>query len=344
MSIATLKFERIGETIYALVEGEKIKEIKIKNLRFGSSAEIGQTYCARIGKIDMRLSAGFVDLGSFDAILPFNGARPNYLVEGKAINVVVTKPSHNEKSAVVRYIGDAKANQKCPSLIKEVNPWGDWPMPRDCTYDEEQLILQTVEELAQSSVSLPNGGTIHFEQTRAICAIDIDAAGRTVGGTNQRNYNHKLNLEAAKEIAKQIRLRNIGGLIIIDFVGAPSKLEAPHLIEILKSGLELKQKCEILPISKFGLCEIARERIGNAIFEIIGDGRRATGQRIAINAINSLAGELLKAKGQTKTLLINSEALKELENWEFDWRTHLGENIGGTYEIRTAKINSYEVF
>ncbi len=344
MSQTAIKFERIGETIFALLEDDKIAELKIKDTRFKDIIEIGQTYCARVTKIDMRLSAAFVDLGSQNAILPFTGARPNYLIEGKAINVIVTKADHFEKSSIVRFIGDANSKQKCPSLIKDIDPWGDWPIPRDCTIDEKQLIMQTIDELAQTSVSLPNGGTIHFEQTRALCAIDINAAGRIAGGTNQRNFNHKLNLEAAKEIAKQIRLRNISGLIVIDFVGAPSKLEAPHLIEILKSGLELKQKCEILPISKFGLCEIAREKIGHSLFELIGDDKNPSTQRTAINAINCFADELLKAKGQVKTLTIMNEAFKEFEKWEFDWKSHLKENIGGRYEIKTTNISSYEVY
>lgn len=342
MNIAAIRFDRIGETIFALLENGKIKEIKIKDLRFKEGAEIGQTYCARVGKIDMRFSAAFVDLGVTNAIMPFSGARPDYLIEGKAINVIVTKNNHYEKSAIVKYLGDANIKNKCPSLFKEVNPWGDWPTPSDATYEETQSILQTIEEMAQASVSLPNGGAIHFEQTKALCAIDIDAAGRTAGGTNQRNFNHKLNLEAAKVIAEQIRLRNISGLIIVDFVGAPSKLEAPHLIEILKGGLEQKQKCEILAISKFGLCEIARERIGQSAFENCGcDGFSC--ERIAINAVNDLANALRTAKGKTVIFKIGIDELREIRLWEFDWEKHLREEVGGKYEMQTID-RGYEIY
>lgn len=338
----TIKFERIGETIFALIENGDIIELKVKETRYAGSIEIGQKYCARVGKIDMRLSAAFVDLGEYSALLPFNGARPNYLIEGNAINVAVTKMNRFEKSAIVKYIGEAKGKQKCPSLIQDVNPWGDWPKPRDTSYNEKQRILEKIEELSQINVTLKNGGSIHFEQTKALCAIDIDAGGRTTGGNNQRNFNHKLNLEAAKEIGRQIRLRNISGLIVIDFVGAPSKLEAPFIMEALKSSLGESRKCEILPISKFGLCEIARERIGQSAFEIFGtDGMIV--ERRAINAINDLANALRAGKGKTITFKIGLLELASLSAWDFDWEKYLKTEVGGKYEMKTIDIG-YEVY
>lgn len=339
-----IKYDRIGESIYGLYENDALVEIKIADHSFGGRVKIGQTYCARITKIDMRLSAAFLDLGNQSAILQYKGPRPKYLIEGNAIIVKVTKSNHLEKSANVKYSGDAKAAQPCPALLSDVSDWGIWPKPRDATGNEKQILIETIDDVLATKVALNGGGSIIIEPTKAMTAIDIDADGRISGGTNQSNFNHKLNLEAAKTIARQIRLRNISGLIIIDFVGAPSKLEAPFLIDALKLGLSDGRKCEILPISKFGICEIARERIGASLHELVSETKIAkTAHRIAVEAINALALALQTSKGKKMVLKISHAAHSMLTQWDFNWQNHLEEKIGGQYEIIAAPIEEYEI-
>ena len=330
---------RIGEDIYALFDGENIVEIKISRPWQDKIAKTGQEYCARIKTIDMRLNAAFVDLGDEQALLQFSLPRPKYIIEGAAIIVKITRPKFGDKLALCSFVGEASPKAKCPELLKDINAWGDWPEPQIATKDEAQKIQDLLFELASNIINLKNGGNIKIDKTRALAAIDIDAAGRIAGGTNQSNFNHKLNQEAAHEIARQIKLRNIGGLIIIDFVGAPTKLESQNLVEILQNQLKYNRKCEILPISKFGICEITRARNGIEIGDILGDISTH-----AINAINELAQKLQNSKGAIIKFKISNEISAFMQNWPFDWQKYLHENIGGSYEILIENIENFEVY
>ncbi len=330
---------RIAEDIYALFDGENIVEIKISRPWQDKIAKTGQEYCARIKTIDMRLNAAFVDLGDEQALLQFSLPRPKYIIEGAAIIVKITRPKFGDKLALCSFIGEASPKAKCPELLKDVAEWGDWPEPQIANNDEAQKIQDLLFELSSNIINLKNGGNIKIDKTRALTAIDIDAAGRITGGTNQSNFNHKLNQEAAHEIARQIKLRNIGGLIIIDFVGAPTKLESQILVEILQKELKQNRKCEILPISKFGLCEITRARNGIEIGDILGDISTN-----AINAINALAQKLQNSKGAMIKFKTSNEISAFLQNWAFDWQKYLHENIGGSYEILIENIENFEVY
>lgn len=334
----SIKYERIGEIIYALIDMGEILELKI--IRDFNQAIINQEYIARIKTIDMRISSAFIDIGEEIVLLPFNAPRPKYIVEGALIIVKINRSKIGDKLAIAKYIGDASNKYNKPMILKNANPWGDWETPIEANIEEINLIKDTIENISNNIIGLKNGGNISIENTRAMTTIDIDASSRIVGGSNQNNFNHKLNLEAAKEIIKQIRLRNISGLIAIDFVGAPSKLEGQALFDILKNELPLYGKCEILPISKFGVCEIARARIGASNIEILNSDKVKT---IAINAINDLAEKLKTAKGNVLKLKINEAAYNFLNHWNIDWKNHIIEKIGGNYEIIPNNISTYEI-
>lgn len=344
MKCETLKVSRIGEDIYALLENNEIVELRIADYTKISRAKLGQAYAAKVKTVETRLSAAFVDLGGEVAFLPFDGKRPEFLVEGKLILVKIVRAEQEGKKAVVKHIGEVNKNQIAPELVRDLVDWGAWPAPRDADGFETQQIMDIIEDQISNTVLLKNGGDISIESTRAAIAIDVDASGRTSGGTNQRNFNHKLNLEAAREAMRQIRLRNLSGLIIIDFVGAPSKIEALELLAVIKENLPNGRKCEILPISKFGICEIARENYGAPLYQLIGKSGTKTTQRIAIDAVNALATRLSHFKGDLVKLKINPNAHAYLQTWEYDWKTHLAQKIGGRYEIQIDETVEFVVY
>lgn len=343
MKSETIKVARIGENIYALVEDGQIVEIRIVDYTKKQNAIIGQIYVGRVQEIETRLSAAFVDLGNEVAFLPFVGKRPEYLVTGKLIKVKVVRSAYGNKSATLKYIGETSKNQAKIGLLDELPEWGEWPAPRAAKTHEKIDVLDLISQLEGRFTTLEKGGTITIEHTSALTAIDIDAGGRIAGGTNQRNFNHKLNMDAAKEIMRQIRLRNLSGLIVIDFVGAPSKLEAAELMATLKASKTDTRKCEILPISKFGLCEIARQSSDLPLHLIVGLNGENYWQRIAIKAINALAEEMRISKGDIVVLDICASAFDCLENWDFNWREFLHENIGVRYDIRPNYAFDYRV-
>jgi Ribonuclease G/E len=333
----TIIHSRIGENVFALVENGKIAEIRI-NIQGLSKTRIGHQFCARVKSVDPRLSAAFIDLGEEQALLPFKGKRPAYLTEGKALLVEITREAFEQKLATAAYFGDAKSSVPCPSIIKDIPEYGDWNAPTPATQEQAEKIEHILLMAGQKTFPLKNGGNIAIERTRALTTIDIDASGRIAGGSNQINFNHKLNKEAAFEIARLIRLYNLSGLIVVDFVGAPYGDSAKELVEILQGGLKTNVKCEILALSKFGLCEINRARKGISITEIC-----ATPQQLAINAINALARNLENSKGRVIELRINEIAFGALQNWSFGWQKHLEEKVGGRFNISPSNIDEYEI-
>jgi len=123
-------------------------------------------------------------------------------------------------------------------------------------YGIESEILKTL----QRRVWLKSGGYIVIEQTEALTAIDVNT-GSYVGENNPEETVLKTNLEAVKEIAYQIRLRNIGGLIVIDFIDMNKKSNRDKVFNALKEAFNRdKAKTNILYISSLGLVEMTRER------------------------------------------------------------------------------------
>ena len=116
-----------------------------------------------------------------------------------------------------------------------------------------------------SKVWLKSGGSIIIEQTEALTAIDVNT-GRYVGKHNLEDTILKTNLEALKEIAFQLRLRNIGGLIVIDFIDMEKEAHREKVRAALEDALKSdKNKTNILKISELGLMEMTRKRVRESI-------------------------------------------------------------------------------
>ena len=124
-----------------------------------------------------------------------------------------------------------------------------------------------IETAYQREVQLNNGGSIIIDQTEALVSIDINSAKAT-GGSNIEETALKTNLEAAKEIAKQLRLRDMGGLIVIDFIDM-STLKNKRLVEdMVQESIAIdRAKIQIGRISRFGLLEMSRQRLRPSLQE-----------------------------------------------------------------------------
>ncbi|SDU24356.1 ribonuclease G [Verrucomicrobium sp. GAS474] len=114
-------------------------------------------------------------------------------------------------------------------------------------------------------VWLPCGGYLVIDETEALVAVDVNT-GRNKGGKDQDKTITQTNLEAAEEVARQLRLRNIGGLVIIDFIDMRDRKDQQAVVNKLKDGVRRdKAKTNILPISSLGLLEMTRQRVQESI-------------------------------------------------------------------------------
>jgi ribonuclease G len=121
-------------------------------------------------------------------------------------------------------------------------------------------ITRQLETAFARQVPLKSGGYIVVDETEALVAIDVNT-GRHKGGKDQESTILKVNLEAADEICRQLRLRNMGGLIVLDFIDMRSRRDQQAVYQRMKQGLRRdKAKTHVLPISQLGLMEMTRQR------------------------------------------------------------------------------------
>ncbi len=130
---------------------------------------------------------------------------------------------------------------------------------------ERLEIEKQIDSAFGRKVELPSGGYIVIDEAEALVAIDVNT-GRARGGRDQGGAIFQTNMEAAREVARQLRLRNIGGLIVIDFIDMKARREGEAVVQRIKECVRRdKAKTNILPMSDFGLVEMTRQRVQESI-------------------------------------------------------------------------------
>lgn len=185
-----------------------------------------------------------------------------------------------------------------PDFVSKVKLYRD-EIPLFNRYQVESQI----ESAFQREVRLPSGGSVVFDQTEALLSIDINSARATKGGDIEETALHT-NVEAAEEIARQLRLRDIGGLIVIDFIDMGPPRNQREVERVLKDAVSRdRARIQIGRISRFGLLEMSRQRLRPSLEESSQHVcPRCTGSGV-IRGTDSLALSILR--------LMEDEAMKE---------------------------------
>jgi ribonuclease G len=127
---------------------------------------------------------------------------------------------------------------------------------------EEYDVSRQVKTAFGKIVTLKSGAYIVIEHTEALHVIDVNSGPKIKKDIEQDTHAFNINVEAANEIARQMRLRNIGGIIVIDFIDMKSQSYKNQLLDVMHDAMRSdKAKHVILPVSKFGLMEITRQRV-----------------------------------------------------------------------------------
>src|ERR1700690_1864925 len=131
-------------------------------------------------------------------------------------------------------------------------------------FDRFNITRQLADAFSRQ-VHLKSGGYIVVDETEALVAIDVNT-GRHKGGKDQESTILKVNIESADEISRQLRLRHVGGLIVLDFIDMKSRRDQQQVYQRMKDGLRRdKAKTHILPISQLGLMEMTRQRHSESV-------------------------------------------------------------------------------
>jgi len=132
---------------------------------------------------------------------------------------------------------------------------------------ERYQIVEQLTKALDRKVWLPSGGSLIIEHTEALTVIDVNT-GRNVGSSSLEETVFKNNLEAAVEIARQLRVRDIGGIIVVDFVDMEVKENRDELVRVFKESLSRdKTRTQVYNVSELGLVEMTRKRIGEGLLQ-----------------------------------------------------------------------------
>lgn len=169
-------------------------------------------------------------------------------------------------------------------------------------------ITRQLENAFSRQVHLKSGGYIVVDETEALVAIDVNT-GRHKGTKDQESTILKVNMEAAEEIARQLRLRNMGGLIVLDFIDMKHPRDRHNVYQKMREGLRRdKAKTHVLPISQLGLMEMTRQRHSESVHAAVYDdcpyckGRGKVKSALTMSVeIQRKLGEILKRRARDES-------------------------------------------
>lgn len=131
-------------------------------------------------------------------------------------------------------------------------------------------IDRQIESLLQPKVKLPTGGYIVMQEAESLCAIDVNSGSFL--GNSLEDTATKTNIAAAYEIARQLRLRNIGGIVVIDFIDMKNRSSQKKVLEALRDAVkDDKAKIKIFPVTNLGLIEMSRSRKTSSLRSFLGE-------------------------------------------------------------------------
>ena len=212
-----------------------------------------------------------------------------------------------------------------------------------------------ISRALQKKVWLKSGGYIVIEQTEALVAIDVNT-GRYVGKHNLEETIVKTNLEAVKEIAYQVRLRDIGGLIIIDFIDMDKKSNQDKIYSAFKEALKKdRSKINILPFSEMGLIQMTRKRVKKSLTSLLcepcfncdGAGYQISRRTICFNIYREILRAAQDMTGERFTLRVNPQIADYLHGEENRVIVQLEQIIGKPvviYPHREFHMEEFDIF
>jgi ribonuclease G len=184
----------------------------------------------------------------------------------------------------------------CPDDIHKIKLYQE-RTPIFETYRIEEQIRQALEK----KVYLKSGGSIVIEATEAMTVVDVNT-GRFLGSSNLEDTIFQANLEAAEEIVRQLRLRNIGGLIVIDFIDMSTQANQQKLYKMFEKMLRERDKFQsvVLKVSEFGLVQMTRKRSGKTLMhQIMTECKTCHG----LGMVNSLKTEAYQILNKLEKML-----------------------------------------
>ena len=254
-------------------------------------------------------------------------------------------------------IDDQAAHQK---LLHFVSTFAPQLQERISLYQGTAPLFETygieveINRAIEKKVWLRSGGYIIIESTEALSVIDVNT-GRFVGKNDLNETIFKTNMEAAKEIAYQLRLRNIGGIIIIDFIDMEDETHREELFSAFKEAVKKdKSRINILRLSEFGLVQMTRKRNSENLHQMMcepchycgGEGMLKSSRTICYDIFRKISRNAAKSSGDTVTVSVHPRIADLLLKEEELTMIQLEKDISKRLVVAPAKelhIEKYEI-
>ena len=236
-----------------------------------------------------------------------------------------------------------------PDLVKKVRLYNK----KTPIFDEFKVNAE-IEQALKTKVWLRNGGYIDINQTEALVAVDVNT-GKYVGRTNSlEDTITKTNLDAVREVARQIRLRDLGGIIVLDLIDMDDPKNRQKVMDALLSELSKdKAPSKVLPFNDFGLVSITRKRVKQSLertlcqpcFYCEGTGLTKSIRTVCYNIHQEVSKSLsLMGEGQELIIRCHPEVGRALRESEKEVSDEIREMTGKIITIRTDPLMHIEKY
>ena len=319
----------IGETRAAVYEGRRLVELYVRRWTDKDKPRQGDIFAGRIAKIDQSMGGAFIELGTkAQGLFKFtNSPNAPRLTEGQIAEFEVSKATEIGKGPIVKFKQLSDADK--PSKLS-----GDdlktFIAKRFAGIEFAQATVSVIDEATETELAIKGGGTISIERTRALVAIDVDK------GTAKSSFD--VCMAALPMIAHELRLRGLGGLIVIDL----PNLRQPRQRNTVQKAAERAFKddpniIKIAPLSRFGAMEMTRSKSSLSLDETLNNRIGSpTTQTLALRALRQLEREGAANSGAQLTMTVRHHVMNWLEADHIDWKAPLTERLGARFKIEAG--------
>ncbi len=329
----------IGETRQVLMrDGTPVMLHVTRWSDAGKRALWGEAYAARVRTVDRRRRGCFVDLGLGDAHgflrLDAQGrVKGQALAEGQKVAVRVTREAARGKAAVLELLAEPAPEGAQRRLQR---PECDSDL--DATAPADIEVRERIDDIVDASLArtapIAGGGVLTIEPTAALVAIDVDSGSRS-GSPDAEKFALDLNIAAALGAARELRVRNLGGIVAIDFVSMRDRRNGEAVVAALKSAVaDDPWGVTVAPMSRFGVVEMSRGQLRAPLAErFLGADGRPSAETVALKALRAMEREARGARGREVIARLAPESVAWLEADVIGWREALRSRIGPRWRL-----------
>ncbi|HTX59788.1 MAG TPA: Rne/Rng family ribonuclease, partial [Verrucomicrobiae bacterium] len=339
----TGKYSGVSRKIDSADERNRLKAV-MKRIRPEGMATVVRTAAAGVSEAELIADLGVL-IRMWHGILETYKRAPSPSLLHKDMNLVYKAARDFITSDVERVlIDDEEEYKKVRDFLQLLGPQY---LSRVEHYNsgrnlfDDYKVTEELQKLMKPKINLPSGGSIVIETTEALTVIDVNS-GKFTGGRNLEDTIVKTNVEAANEIARQVRLRDIGGIIVVDFIDMSSEAARNKVIKSLEDGLRRdRTRATIQSFSNLGLLEFTRKRVGKDLGAQLrgscptcsGLGSVMSSQSVAIETFRQIRQSADGKKGNVVAHVAPTVA-SQMEFWYEDECEELARSLAMPIHVR----------